>query len=130
MRIINVYIPIEYLGDERISTLNECLNAIVYPEGLDCPEYYLPKFENKLNYCLNDLNYNDHIDIFTSSDHIVNYLRHYVFKHPETKVTISYKDEIIKITPEGLFDYKGENGFPKGFYDATLKKMFEINRGK
>jgi hypothetical protein len=51
-------------------------------------------------------------------------------------IIIHYKEkdtsfEQIKITENGKFcDKDGENSFPNGFYDATLKEIFKINRGK
>jgi hypothetical protein len=51
-------------------------------------------------------------------------------------VVIFYKEFVycfvkIEITDDGKFKNKnGENSFPSGFYDATLKEIFKINKGK
>lgn len=73
----------------------------------------------------------------THNDHLVNKIRYEVYKGnlKSEDVIIHYKTsktnfEQIHIKPNGFFQNKeGENSFPSGFYDATLKEIFEINRG-
>ena len=77
--------------------------------------------------------------IETHNDHIINKIRYGVFKgNLQAKDVIIYyrglkdkRSEKIEITPEGFFKREnGDYGFPEGFYDATLKEIYEINRGK
>jgi len=79
------------------------------------------------------------IIIETHNDHILNKIRYEVFKEnlASKDVIIYYKGlkdktfEKIEITQEGFFKREnGESDFPEGFYDATLKEIYEINRGK
>jgi predicted ATPase len=79
------------------------------------------------------------IIIETHNDHIINKIRHEVFKEQFScsDVIIYYKGiknetfEKIEITYDGFFRREnGEFGFPEGFYDATLREIYEINRGK
>jgi len=72
--------------------------------------------------------------IETHSEHIVNKLRYLVYTKQlkASDIVIYYKtkdkDEFqkIEIDKKGLFQGKDNNRFPKGFYDATLEEIFEI----
>jgi len=73
--------------------------------------------------------------IETHSEHIVNKLRYMVYKKElkSNDVVIYYKikesNEFINIgiDKKGFFvNNKGKYKFPKGFYDATLEEIFEI----
>lgn len=76
--------------------------------------------------------------IETHNDHLINRVRYEVFKEKisHDAVVIYYKEaersfRRININSAGRFeDEKGENTFPTGFYDATLKEIFDINQGK
>ena len=76
--------------------------------------------------------------IETHNDHLINRLRYEVFKDTlkSDEVIIHYKEqnkpfEQIRIGEDGKFiDKNGENSFPSGFYDATLKEIYQINKGK
>jgi len=77
--------------------------------------------------------------IETHNDHILNRIRYEVFKETlsSNDVILFYKGlkdkrfEKIEITQGGFFKREsGDSGFPEGFYDATLKEIYEINRGK
>ena len=76
--------------------------------------------------------------IETHNDHIINRFRYEVYQDnlKSDDVVIYYKEldksfEKIEITDDGKFKNKnGENSFPSGFYDATLKEIFKINKGK
>jgi predicted ATPase len=76
--------------------------------------------------------------IETHNDHIINRFRYEVYQDnlKSDDVVIYYKEldksfEKIEITDDGKFKNKnGENSFPSGFYDATLKEIFKINKGQ
>jgi len=72
----------------------------------------------------------------THNDHLINKIRYEVYKQniKADDVIIHYKTsktnfEQIYIKQNGFFQNKeGENSFPSGFYDATIKEIFEINK--
>ena len=74
----------------------------------------------------------------THNDHLLNRFRYEVYNGylKNEDIIIYYKEESfpfeeIEILENGKFNNKdGENSFPKGFYDATLKEIYKINRGK
>ncbi len=74
--------------------------------------------------------------IETHNDHLINKIRYEVYKQTikSEDVVIHYKTaktnfEQIYIKDNGFFNNQdGENSFPSGFYDATLKDIFEINK--
>jgi len=77
------------------------------------------------------------IIIETHNDHILNRIRYEVFKKnlASQDVIVYYRGlkdkrfEKIEITQEGFFKRESSDyGFPEGFYDATLKEIYEINR--
>ncbi len=76
--------------------------------------------------------------IETHNDHLINRLRYEVYQGnlATDEIIIHYKEkdipfEQIEIGKNGKFiDKNGENSFPQGFYDATLKEIYQINRGK
>jgi predicted ATPase len=78
------------------------------------------------------------IIIETHNDHIINRFRYEVYQGDlkSDDVVIYYKEidkpfEKIETKDNGKFyDKNGENSFPSGFYDATLKEIFKINKGK
>jgi len=74
--------------------------------------------------------------IDTFSDHLINTIRYLVFlgkiNHNDVDIIYIYDDkrEDVKISKLGKFvDKNGENSFPNGFYDATLKEIYQINKG-
>jgi predicted ATPase len=77
-----------------------------------------------------------YIVVETHSDHIVNKLRHLVLqKHlPAKDVVLYYKDRTTEDFHKITLDSKGSfisaeynNQFPKGFFDATLSEVMELN---
>ena len=72
----------------------------------------------------------------THNDHLINKIRYEVYKGTlkSEDIIIHYKTsktnfEQIHIKQNGFFQNKeGENSFPSGFYDATIKEIFEINK--
>lgn len=74
--------------------------------------------------------------IETHNDHLINKIRYEVYKKhlKSVDVIIHYKAskinfEQIYIKQDGFFkNEEGENSFPTGFYDATIKEIFEINK--
>ncbi|WP_415250697.1 AAA family ATPase, partial [Sulfurimonas sp.] len=71
----------------------------------------------------------------THNDHLINKIRYEVYKQnlKSEDIIIHYKSaktkfEQIYIKDDGFFNNKDrENSFPSGFYDATIKDIFEIN---
>ncbi|MDQ5921187.1 MAG: hypothetical protein QG673_1243 [Pseudomonadota bacterium] len=74
------------------------------------------------------------IIIETHSEHLVSKLRYCVYKKQidSSQVIIQYRQpdkfERIEILPNGkVINEMGEHSFPRGFFDATLDNIFEIN---
>jgi predicted ATPase len=75
--------------------------------------------------------------IETHNDHLLNRFRYEVYKGylHQDEIVVYYKDstesfEKIEILENGKFNnQENENSFPKGFYDATLQEIYQINRG-
>jgi len=73
--------------------------------------------------------------IETHNDHIINRICYEEFKEniKSKDIVIQYKEnsntqfQKIEIKKGQFFNKKGENRFPEGFFDATLKEIFEIN---
>jgi len=133
----NIGSGISYLASILIICLSAQKNHIIIIEN---PEIHLhPQAQSKIGEFLAFVaSKGVQIIIETHNDHLINRLRYEVYKDriaPE-QVIIHYKEketpfEQIEIDSNGKFrDKNGENAFPKGFYDATLKEIFEINRGK
>jgi predicted ATPase len=132
----NIGSGISYL----VSILVVCLSA---KKGqliiIENPEIHIhPKSQSKLGEFLAFIASNGiQLIIETHNDHIINRFRYEVFegKLQSDEVIIHYKEkgspfEQIEISGNGKFsDKDGENSFPSGFYDATLKEIFKINRG-
>ena len=113
---------------------NRFLSDIHYPETGLLPIQAKRKMNNLLSKL--DINSNKTITIRTMSPFILDLVRYFVFKNKIKNTIVHYncpienKNLLIKIKSNGKFDYKGENTFPVGFYDATLKEVFKINKGK
>ena len=103
----------------------------VYPERDLLPMEFKGNFNKFLNNL--DIKSNDTIVVYTLSDHILNLIRFFISKNKIENSTVYYscpiKNEVIKvgIKSNGYFDYNGKNGFPKGFYDATLEEIYQIS---
>lgn len=133
----NIGSGISYLASILIVCLSAKKENIIIIEN---PEIHLhPKAQSKLGEFLAFVaSKGIQIIIETHNDHIINRLRYEVFEGnlKSDKVIIHYKEkdtpfEQIEIKENGKFyDKNGENSFPSGFYDATLKEIFKINRGK
>lgn len=74
------------------------------------------------------------IIIETHSEHLISKLRYCVYKNQiqSSQVIIQYRQpdkfEKIEILPSGrLLNELGDHSFPRGFFDATLDNIFEIN---
>ena len=74
------------------------------------------------------------IIIETHSEHLISKLRYCVYKKEikSEQAIIQYRQintfEKIEILPNGkLLNEIGNNSFPRGFFDATLDNIFEIN---
>jgi predicted ATPase len=73
--------------------------------------------------------------IETHNDHIINKICYEQFKGnlKEDEVVIQYKQDMnahfekIDIKKGQFYNSKGENRFPEGFFDTTLKEIFAIN---
>lgn len=132
----NIGSGISYLTSILIICLSSKIGQIIIIEN---PEIHLhPKAQSKIGEFLAFIaSKGIQIIIETHNDHLINRLRYEVFKKKieSNKVIIHYKEsnqpfEQIEINNNGKFkDRNGENNFPKGFYDATLKEIFEINKG-
>jgi len=133
----NIGSGISYLTSILIVCLSAKKENIIIIEN---PEIHLhPKAQSKLGEFLAFIaSKGVQIIIETHNDHIINRLRYEVFEGnlKSDQIIIHYKEkdtpfEQINITEKGKFyDKNGENSFPNGFYDATLKEIFKINRGK
>jgi len=124
-----------------VSILIVCLSAkkeqVIIIEN---PEIHLhPKAQAKLGKFLAFIaSKGIQIIIETHNDHLINRFRYEVYKDnlKSDEIIIHYKEnnspfEQIEIDVNGKFrDKNGENSFPSGFYDATLKEIYQINRGK
>jgi predicted ATPase len=74
------------------------------------------------------------IIIETHSEHLISKLRYCVYNKQieSSQVIIQYRQpdkfEKIEILPNGrLLNESGDHSFPRGFFDATLDNIFEIN---
>lgn len=132
----NIGSGISYLTSILIVCLSAKIGQVIIIEN---PEIHIhPKAQSKLGEFLAFItSKNIQVIIETHNDHIINRFRYevYIKNLKADDIIIHYKDdnkpfEQIKITEEGkFFDKDGENAFPPGFYDATLKEIFKINRG-
>jgi len=126
-----------YLVSILIASLSAKQNSVIIIEN---PEIHLhPKAQAKLGEFFAFIASNGvQIIIETHNDHIINRLRYEVYKGylKSSDIVIYYKEsdtsfEKVEIGENGKFINKnGENSFPKGFYDATLKEIYSINRGR
>lgn len=133
----NIGSGISYLTSILVICLSATKENIIIIEN---PEIHLhPKAQSKLGEFLAFTASNGiQIIIETHNDHIINRLRYEVYEGnlKSDEIIIHYKEndtpfEQIEIKDNGKFyDKNGENSFPTGFYDATLKEIFKINRGK
>lgn len=132
----NIGSGISYLTSILIICLAAKKNQIIIIEN---PEIHLhPQAQSKIGEFLAFVaSKGVQIIIETHNDHLINRLRYEVYQKriASNEIIIHYKEqetpfEQIEIDSNGKFrDTNGENAFPKGFYDATLKEIFEINRG-
>jgi len=133
----NIGSGISYISSILIICLSARLGQIVIIEN---PEIHLhPKAQSKLGEFFAFIaSRGIQIIIETHNDHLINRFRYEVFKDNlnSNDIIIHYKEkdkpfEQIRIGEDGKFiDKNGENSFPSGFYDATLKEIYQINRGK
>jgi len=105
---------------------------------LENPEIHLhPKAQAKLGEFFAFIaNSGIQLIIETHNDHILNKIAYEVFKNKISKddiiihyFSLPYKKETIYFNNRGNFVDKENNSieFPEGFFDATLKEIFEIN---
>ncbi len=133
----NIGSGISYLASILIICLSAKKEQIIIIEN---PEIHLhPKAQAKLGeFFAFVASKGIQIIIETHNDHLINRFRYEVYKgHLDSnQIIIHYKEknvpfEQIEIGENGKFiDKNGENSFPKGFYDATLQEIYQINRGK
>ncbi len=133
----NIGSGISYITAILIICLSAKKDQIIIIEN---PEIHLhPKAQSKLGEFLAFIaSKGIQVIIETHNDHLINRLRYEVFQGvlKSNEVIIHYKElnkpfEQIEIGKNGKFiDKNGENSFPSGFYDATLKEIYHINRGK
>lgn len=132
----NIGSGISYLTSILIICLSAKKGQIIIIEN---PEIHLhPKAQSKLGEFLAFVaSKGIQIIIETHNDHLINRFRYEVFEGnlKSDEIIIHYKEkdtpfEQIQIKENGKFcDKNGENSFPSGFYDATLKEIFKINKG-
>jgi len=132
----NIGSGISYLTSILIVCLSAKPDQIIIIEN---PEIHLhPKAQAKIGEFLAFVaSKGVQIIIETHNDHLINRLRYEVYEKrlKQDEIIIHYKEnmkpfEQIEIDSNGKFkDKNGENSFPSGFYDATLKEIFKINRG-
>lgn len=133
----NIGSGISYLASILIICLSAKKGQVIIIEN---PEIHLhPKAQAKLGEFLAFIASNGiQIIIETHNDHLINRFRYEVYNGylDSNQIIIHYKEkdipfEQIEIGENGKFINKnGENSFPQGFYDATLKEIYQINRGK
>ena len=133
----NIGSGISYLTSILIACLSAKKENIIIIEN---PEIHMhPKAQSKLGEFLAFVaSKGIQIIIETHNDHIINRFRYEVYEGnlKSNEIIIHYKEkdtpfEQIEIKENGKFyDKNGENSFPSGFYDATLKEIFKINRGR
>lgn len=133
----NIGSGISYLTSILIACLSAQKENIIIIEN---PEIHMhPKAQSKLGEFLAFVaSKGIQIIIETHNDHIINRFRYEVYEGnlKSDEIIIHYKEkdtpfEQIEITENGKFcDKNGENSFPTGFYDATIKEIFKINKGK
>lgn len=133
----NIGSGISYISSILIVCLSALKGQIIVIEN---PEIHLhPKAQAKLAEFLAFIASNGvQIIIETHNDHLINRFRYEVYKGnlKSNEIIIHYKEkgtpfEKIEITDDGKFcDKHGENSFPQGFYDATLKEIYTINMGR
>ena len=133
----NIGSGISYLTSILIVCLSAKKEQIIIIEN---PEIHLhPKAQSKLGeFFAFVASKGIQIIIETHNDHLINRLRYEVYQGnlATDEIIIHYKEknvsfEQIEIGEDGKFrDKNAENSFPKGFYDATLKEIYQINRGK
>ncbi|QOY54006.1 AAA family ATPase [Candidatus Sulfurimonas marisnigri] len=133
----NIGSGISYLTSILIACLSANKENIIIIEN---PEIHMhPKAQSKLGEFLAFVaSKGIQIIIETHNDHIINRFRYEVYEGnlKSDEIIIHYKEkdtsfEQIEITENGKFcDKNGENSFPSGFYDATLKEIFKINKGR
>ncbi len=131
----NIGAGIGYIATILISCLSATKENIIIIEN---PEIHLhPRSQAKMGEFLAFIaSKGIQLIVETHNDHLINKIRYEIFK---TKLKsedfiIHYKTsktnfEQIFVDEKGFFVNKyGENGFPSGFYDATLQEIFEINK--
>lgn len=131
----NIGAGISYIATILIACLSASRESIIIIEN---PEIHLhPKSQAMIGEFLAFVaSKGVQLIVETHNDHLINKIRYEVYKkHLKSKdVIIHYKAskinfEQIYIKQDGFFKNKeGENSFPTGFYDATIKEIFEINK--
>ncbi len=96
------------------------------------PQYILKEFEECFERCVSDPEC-DTLIVDTCSDHIVNQVRWLIYKKKATLkndmfIYVDNDDNNHMLTIKENGKYFPE--FPEGFFDATLKKLYEINMEK
>lgn len=130
----NIGTGISYLVSILITALQIKEDNILIVEN---PEIHLhPKAQARLGeFFVFVANAGVQVIIETHNDHIINSICYQEFKNniSSENVVIQYKKstkepfEKIEIKNGQFVNSKGENRFPEGFFDATLKELFEIN---
>lgn len=130
----NIGTGISYLVSILITALQTKEDSILIVEN---PEIHLhPKAQARLGeFFVFVANAGVQVIVETHNDHIINSICYQEFKKniPSENVLIQYKKstkdsfEKIEIKNGQFVNPKGENRFPEGFFDATLKEIFEIN---
>jgi predicted ATPase len=130
----NIGSGVSYLLTMLIVCLSAKKGNIIIIEN---PEIHLhPKSQAKLGEFFSFIAAKDiQLIIETHNDHIINRICYEEFKEniKSKDIVIQYKEnsntqfQKIEIKKGQFFNKKGENRFPEGFFDATLKEIFEIN---
>jgi predicted ATPase len=130
----NIGSGISYLVSILIICLSSQKGQIIIIEN---PEIHLhPKAQSKLGEFLAFVaSKGIQIIIETHNDHLINRIcyEQFIGTLSSEEVIVHYKQstqeafEPIEIINGNFRNHKGENRFPEGFYDATLKEIFEIN---
>ena len=122
-----ISIKLEVCGDSQNEKSLKS-NELFFSDMVGHPQYILDEFEKCFNRCISDPEC-DTLIVNTYSDHIVNQVRWLIYKKKAVLqndmfiyVDNDNNHHMLTIDKEGKFNPE----FPKGFYDCTLKTIYEL----